>query len=296
MSAASENKENKGVITKSTEGKKEEENEDEQQADHHGKVAEGKKKRKESEGAEVGTHIKNKPSSTRKLGGDFGKGALNRKPEMGQMYVGQVKQVKSYGIWVDIGCNRDGMLHMSDLGDGVTLQSFKPGDTIPVICTKILDGSTVYLGPMDKAQVRAATHAEAQVKAASIEKVEREKRRLKRKERRIRQRKAKEAARQVIQQAKEAARQVVPPANQSQQSSKKPAGQRGQANESKNRGGKRLSHEKTSRVRGISQDGFRFRTSINGIRRKRIRVSAKSQEGQKEASGLLNRVKSFFGI
>ena len=296
LSAASENKENKGVITKSTEGKKEEENEDEQQADHHGKVVEGKKKRKESEGAEVGTHIKNKPSSTRKLGGDFGKGALNRKPEMGQMYVGQVKQVKSYGIWVDIGCNRDGMLHMSDLGDGVTLQSFKPGDTIPVICTKILDGSTVYLGPMDKAQVIAATHAEAQVKAASIEKVEREKRRLKRKERRIRQRKAKEAARQVIQQAKEAARQVVPPANQSQQSSKKPAGQRGQANESKNRGGKRLSHEKTSRVRGISQDGFRFRTSINGIRRKRIKVSAKSQEGQKEASGLLNRVKSFFGI
>jgi polyribonucleotide nucleotidyltransferase len=81
-------------------------------------------------------------------GGGDGGGSVNRKAELGQTYLGQVKQVKSYGIWVDIGCNRDGMLHMSDLADGVTLQSFKPGKPVAVVCTKILDGSLVYLKPM----------------------------------------------------------------------------------------------------------------------------------------------------
>ena len=74
------------------------------------------------------------------------KSVPKQKPQAGKTYNGVVTRVKSYGIWVDIGCDREGMIHMLDLQSGVALKSFVPGQNVVVTCSKVSGTGNVCLG------------------------------------------------------------------------------------------------------------------------------------------------------
>jgi polyribonucleotide nucleotidyltransferase len=73
-----------------------------------------------------------------------------RVPEAGQTFMGEVMTVRSYGAFVDIGCNRQGMLHVSELDDGESWvesvsQKVNVGDLLQVQVSSVTKKGDIYL-------------------------------------------------------------------------------------------------------------------------------------------------------
>jgi len=79
------------------------------------------------------------------------KSGPRREPVPGQSYMGQVVSVRSYGAFVDIGCNRHGMIHVSELGDEAAAwvesaaAKLSPGDIIKVDIAGVTKSGNIYL-------------------------------------------------------------------------------------------------------------------------------------------------------
>ena len=83
-------------------------------------------------------------SSSSTSGGDDASIQTNLpNPEPGTTYMGQVISVKSYGASVDIGNNREGFIHISELQDGNN--SLKKDEIIQVKVTDVTSGGNIYL-------------------------------------------------------------------------------------------------------------------------------------------------------
>ena len=67
-------------------------------------------------------------------------------PKPGETYMGQVTSIRSYGAFVDIGCNREGMIHVSELSDGISLNTtLQVDDIVQVKVTQVTSGNNIYL-------------------------------------------------------------------------------------------------------------------------------------------------------